>query len=136
MIEWPTRAAAALKLTTSAHGSRVAMSTVPVTSNTSRGAGTKAALLDAADRLLERDGLDAVTLRAVGAIADVSRQAPYRHCVDKDALLAALAVRYYEELTDAMDAEAERSDDALRRHRRDIRRLGDRASSPLQADGE
>lgn len=80
---------------------------------TKRGRATREALLDAADHLLERDGLDAVTLRAVGALADVSRQAPYRHFTDKGALLTALATRYYDEVSALMDARSATSDDVL-----------------------
>jgi AcrR family transcriptional regulator len=42
-------------------------------------AATRKALLTAAGELLDEDGPDAVTLRAVGAHAGVSRGAPYGH---------------------------------------------------------
>ncbi|MDO5066741.1 MAG: TetR/AcrR family transcriptional regulator [Propionibacteriaceae bacterium] len=54
---------------------------------------TIAAILSAADSLLESGGRDAVTLRAVGQEAGVSRMTPYRHFEDKSALLHALAER-------------------------------------------
>ena len=54
-------------------------------------APTRAAILDAASRLLEDSGPEAVTLRAVGEAAGGSRSAPYRHYVDKAALMRALA---------------------------------------------
>lgn len=41
----------------------------------------------------ETGGPDAVTLRAVGESAGVSRMAPYRHFTDKSALLHTLAER-------------------------------------------
>ncbi|WP_345376744.1 TetR/AcrR family transcriptional regulator [Frondihabitans cladoniiphilus] len=41
--------------------------------------------------LAESDGLSAVTLRAVGSAAGLSRGAPYRHFRDKSDLLAAIA---------------------------------------------
>lgn len=63
-----------------------------------RTTSTRDSLLHAADRLLDRDGIDAVTLRAVGAIAGVSRQAPYKHYADKRQLLAALAATYVRQL--------------------------------------
>ncbi|MFF1816348.1 TetR/AcrR family transcriptional regulator [Kribbella sp. NPDC058245] len=52
---------------------------------------TRAAIVAAAGALLESGGPEAVTLRAVGADAGVSRSAAYRHFVDKAELLRALA---------------------------------------------
>lgn len=54
-------------------------------------AATRRALLDAAGRLLEDGGPSAVTLRAVGDAAGVSRGAPYGHFDDKAHLLTVLA---------------------------------------------
>ena len=54
-------------------------------------APTRSAILAAASELLEAGGPDAVTLRAVGDAAGVSRSAPYRHFEDKAGLLHALA---------------------------------------------
>lgn len=51
--------------------------------------------------------MQAVTLRAVGQAAGVSRQAPYRHFVDKEDLLSAVAVGYFERFYDGMVAAAE-----------------------------
>ena len=45
-----------------------------------------------------RRGIEAVTLRAVGERAGVSRQAPYKHFADKEALLSVLAGGYFERL--------------------------------------
>ncbi|WP_033340578.1 TetR/AcrR family transcriptional regulator [Catenuloplanes japonicus] len=53
-------------------------------------AATRQALLDAAADLLNTGGLEAVTLRAVGARAGVTRGAPYRHFADKESLLIAI----------------------------------------------
>lgn len=53
---------------------------------------TRAAVLAAADALLESGGPSAVTLRAVGDEAGVSRSAPYRHFAGKAELLAAVAL--------------------------------------------
>ncbi|WFE27815.1 TetR/AcrR family transcriptional regulator [Solwaraspora sp. WMMD791] len=50
-----------------------------------------AALLAAGLDLLETDGADRLSLRAVARAAGVSPNAPYRHYADKDDLLAALA---------------------------------------------
>src|ERR1700721_929761 len=54
-------------------------------------ASTRDALVDAAAQLLDEGGPDAVTLREVGHRAGVSHNAPYKHFVDKEALLAAVA---------------------------------------------
>lgn len=54
---------------------------------------TRAAIIDAASKLLEDSGPEAVTLRAVGEAVGVSRSAPYRHYADKAALMRALAER-------------------------------------------
>ncbi|GAA5058444.1 AcrR family transcriptional regulator [Thermocatellispora tengchongensis] len=60
---------------------------------------TRSRLIESARRLLREGGLEAVTLRAVGDAAGVSRTAPYRHFADKNALLAALAARIILDLT-------------------------------------
>lgn len=52
---------------------------------------TRRTLINAASNLLARGGPAQVTLRAVGAAADVSRTAPYRHFQDKDDLLSTVA---------------------------------------------
>ena len=54
-------------------------------------AATRGALIDQAAQLLDGGGLEAVTLREVGARAGVSRGAPYRHFADKEGLLTAVA---------------------------------------------
>jgi AcrR family transcriptional regulator len=58
----------------------------------------------AAGALLDEGGLAAVTLRAVGERAGVSRQAPYRHFVDKVDLLSALVAEDFRRLRAAVDA--------------------------------
>jgi AcrR family transcriptional regulator len=63
-------------------------------------AATRRALLDAAGELLDLGGLEAVTLRAVGARAGVSRGAPYRHFADKESLLMAIGTRSWDHLGD------------------------------------
>lgn len=55
-------------------------------------AATRRALVAAASELLDEGGPPAVTLRAVGARAGVSRGAPYGHFANKEALLARLAI--------------------------------------------
>jgi AcrR family transcriptional regulator len=48
--------------------------------------------------LIREQGLEGVTLRAVGDRSGVSRTAPYRHFTDKTALLAATATRVITEM--------------------------------------
>lgn len=62
-------------------------------------AATRRALLDAASDLLDEGGPEAVTLRAVGARAGVSRGAPYGHFADKEDLLTELAAERWRDLT-------------------------------------
>ena len=66
-------------------------------------AATRRALVDAAAELLDEGGPDAVTLRAVGARAGVSRGAPYGHFPDKEHLLAAVATKSWEAVGDGID---------------------------------
>ena len=58
----------------------------------------KNALINAALAVVERDGSEAVSLRELAAQVGVSRAAPYRHFADRDALLAAVAARGFEDL--------------------------------------
>lgn len=66
-------------------------------------AATRRALVRAAADLLDEGGRGAVTLRAVGARAGVSRGAPYGHFPDKDHLLAAVAEKCWTEVGDGLD---------------------------------
>jgi AcrR family transcriptional regulator len=66
-------------------------------------AATRRALVDAAAELLDEGGVDAVTLRAVGARAGVSRGAPYGHFPDKEHLLAAVATKSWEAVSEQVD---------------------------------
>jgi AcrR family transcriptional regulator len=74
-------------------------------------AGLKVRLAATARHLLERDGLDALTLRAAAREAGVSHMAPYRHFKDKAALLAAVAAQGFRELTQCMDRAADAKGD-------------------------
>lgn len=60
------------------------------------------ALLQAAVRTLQKQGLDALTLRAVGEELGVSRSALYRHFADKAALLTAVASEGFRTLESAL----------------------------------
>ena len=59
-------------------------------------------LLAAADALLADQGLQALTLREVARAAGVSHAAPYHHFTNLDELLAAVAARSFDGLTQAM----------------------------------
>ncbi|MCX2730403.1 TetR/AcrR family transcriptional regulator [Saccharopolyspora sp. NFXS83] len=66
-------------------------------------AATRRTLVRAASELLDAGGPDAVTLRAVGARAGVSRGAPYGHFKNKEHLLAELAVGAWSSLADEVE---------------------------------
>jgi AcrR family transcriptional regulator len=66
-------------------------------------AATRSALVRAASELLDEGGPDAVTLRAVGARAGVSRGAPYGHFEDKAHLLTELAVDAWNSVADEVE---------------------------------
>ena len=57
-------------------------------------------LVEAAATLLDRGGEQGVTLRAVGKVAGVSHNAPYKHFKNRDALLAAVAAADLKALTE------------------------------------
>ena len=65
------------------------------------------ALVDAAGRVLAREGAQALSLRAVAREAGVSPAAPYHHFKDKSDLLNALAGEGFHALGDAMKADFE-----------------------------
>jgi AcrR family transcriptional regulator len=60
------------------------------------------ALVDTALRVIQEEGLDALTLRGVGARLGVSRTALYRHFDDKEALLARVASEGFKRFHDAL----------------------------------
>jgi len=62
------------------------------------------ALVDAGRRLLERDGLAALSLRALAREAGVSATAPYHHFADRAALLYAIGCEGSEELAQTLRA--------------------------------
>ncbi len=66
------------------------------------------ALISAAEDLLDSEGIEAVTLRAVARQAGVSQAAPYHHFKDKNSLLGAVARRGFEHLIEVMQARAEK----------------------------
>ena len=60
------------------------------------------AMLQEAVRTIQREGVDALTLRGVGERLGVSRTALYRHFTDKQALLAAVAAEGFRMLRTAL----------------------------------
>lgn len=62
----------------------------------------KAALVEAGVEILRKEGLEALTLRAVARKAGVSQAAPYRHFPDRRALMAAVAERGFQRLQETM----------------------------------
>src|SRR5271167_4183220 len=62
----------------------------------------KQALIDAAVALIAEVGPQGFTLREVARRAGVSHNAPYRHFLDKDDLLAAVAAEGFERLNESM----------------------------------
>jgi AcrR family transcriptional regulator len=66
-------------------------------------AATRDALVRAASELLDEGGPEAVTLRAVGAHAGVSRGAPYGHFENKERLLTHLAIRTWDTLAEKVE---------------------------------
>src|SRR5262245_55034044 len=70
--------------------------------NTYHHGDLRATILKAAGKLLEKEGLNALSLREVARRAGVSHNAPYRHFPDRDRLLAALAEEGFAELGRAL----------------------------------
>ncbi len=64
-------------------------------------------LLEACVRLIEAEGIGAVSLRRVAREAGVSPGAPYHHFPDRAALLAAISVRGFEQLATDLGAARE-----------------------------
>ncbi len=73
----------------------------------------KQALLEIALALVERDGVQAVTMRGVARSAGVSEPAVYRHYPDKEALLAAVAALGFHDFTSALREARLRGSDPL-----------------------
>jgi AcrR family transcriptional regulator len=74
-----------------------------VTTRSESAAATRRSLLEAAGVLLDLGGVEAVTLREVGARSGVSRSAAYRHFADKESLLTELATNALSELGDVLE---------------------------------
>ena len=63
----------------------------------------RAAVLAAAGKLIEEEGLAGLSVREAARRAGVSHNAPYRHFPDRDALLAALAAEGFDLLTNVLE---------------------------------
>ena len=75
----------------------------------------RAALVAAARALLEEEGFEALSLRGAARRVAVSRQAPYHHFADRNALLAAVAAEGFRDLSRSMLAQMARQDDPMAR---------------------
>ena len=62
----------------------------------------RAAVLAAAGKLIEKEGLARLSVREAARRAGVSHNAPYRHFPDRDALLAALATEGFRLLEESL----------------------------------
>src|SRR3569832_1650641 len=80
------------------------------------------ALIERALAVVEQGGDEAVSLRELAADLGVSRAAPYRHFPDRDALMAAVAARGFEELNVVYEA-ALRGPGTLAEHLRGTARV-------------
>lgn len=74
----------------------------------------RAALLATAIEQLRDTDVEDLSLRALARSIGVSQTAPYRHFVDKNDLLAAMATRGYRELLELLREAAAQSDDCPR----------------------
>lgn len=61
----------------------------------------QASILAAAGKILEKQGVEDLKMRALARLAKVSHNAPYRHFPDREGMLAALAAEGFERLGDA-----------------------------------
>ena len=68
----------------------------------------KNALIAAGIDILSKEGVQALSLRAVAQRAGVSHAAPYAHYADKQALIAAISTEGYRRLYDTLQAIGER----------------------------
>ncbi len=71
-------------------------------------------LLEVAEQMLERDGPDLLSLRAIARAAGVSHAAPAHHFGDLRGLLTALAAMGFRRFTEQLEAAAATQEDRLR----------------------
>lgn len=91
------------------------MTDTPVESRPYHHGDLRRALVEAAERLLDREGASALSLRAVAREAGVSAAAPYHHFRDKNELLMAVAHQGFEELAEKMREAADGIEDPGKR---------------------
>lgn len=77
----------------------------------------KETLLETAYRLVDSEGVEAVSMRALAREAGVSSAAPFRHFPDKPSLLDAIAHKAGEEVERRLDEAAAECSDALTQFR-------------------
>lgn len=65
------------------------------------------ALIEAGTRLIEQQGIEALSMRAVAQAAGVSHAAPYHHFPSKTSLLAAIAAAGFDRMVDAIARQAQ-----------------------------
>ena len=82
---------------------------------------TRDGIVDAAYRMIDRDGMPAFTMRALGAELGVSAMAFYAHFASREEVLVAVLARFMETL-DTDPVPGERWDDTLRRTMTSIHR--------------
>lgn len=75
-------------------------------------ATTRQSILQGAEAVLLRDGLDALTLDAIAAELGLTKQGLYYHYASKEALLAELALQEWTAAADAVQATTEAAADA------------------------
>ena len=69
---------------------------------------TRTAVLAAAARLIEKDGIAGLSIREAARRAGVSHNAPYRHFRDRDSLLQGLAAEGFQQLDKALEGRSGR----------------------------
>lgn len=74
--------------------------------------GLRTALIDAGRRILEQDGLEALTLRACAREAGVSHAAPQHHFRNLGELIAAIAASGFDDFVVSLDASAAEVEEA------------------------
>lgn len=75
------------------------------------------ALLKQASKLLDKEGVEAVTIRAVARAAAVSHAAPGNHFESRNALLTAMAISLFDELAAEIDQRVRKATDTSGRAR-------------------
>jgi AcrR family transcriptional regulator len=73
----------------------------------------RAALIEGGLKLIERKGVDALTLREIGKQLGVSRTAAYKHFKDKDALLFAISEAGFIEFGNVVEAARKEAGDGF-----------------------